>query len=97
MITLASLCDLFEDVWKGACTVKVGNQPIETIGVEYWYDSLYRYDGVSEWMRDGRRFGRWCEKELFGNEVEPPHCLGELHPQATMANDYRKEPTHVSG
>lgn len=63
---------------------------IEDIGIEYWHTSLYHYDGVSEWLRNDRRFGRWCGKELFGNEVEPPFCQGELHPQHTFANDYPK-------
>lgn len=52
--------------------------------VEYDYTSLFRYDGVSEVHCRHGRFGRWCGLELFGNEVEPPFCKGQLHPQQTM-------------
>lgn len=50
--------------------------------VEYWYGSRYRYDGVSEHqcLKCGKRWGRWCGKELKSNEVEPPYCKGEEHP-----------------
>lgn len=51
------------------------------VGVEYWHNSSYRYDGVSEWRCEHGRFGRWCGIELFGNEVEPPWCEGGVHPQ----------------
>ena len=65
--------------------------PIGAIGLQYWYDEHYHYDGVSEWHIDDLRYGRWCGKELFGNEVEPPFCQGELHPQATKHQSVGRE------
>jgi hypothetical protein len=60
---------------------KTSSQCPNRVGVEYWYDSPYRYDGVSEWQCEHGRFGRWCGQELIGNEVEPRFCKGEIHPQ----------------
>lgn len=50
-------------------------------GVQYGYWSNFHYDGVSEWHCVHGRFGRWCGRKLEGNEVEPPFCKGEIHPQ----------------
>ncbi len=45
--------------------------------VEYWYDSPYRYDGISEHVcmnkKCGARYGRWTGKELKNGEREPPY------------------------
>jgi len=42
------------------------------IGVEYWYTSPNRYDGVSEWMclPCDIRIGRWSGKRLAEGEEE---------------------------
>lgn len=49
------------------------------IGVEYSYDTKYRYDGVSEWRCEncGYREGRFCGRELKEHEMEPPFCRGK--------------------
>jgi hypothetical protein len=41
-------------------------------GVEYWYMSPERYDGVSEWncLNCGYRQGRWTGKELKDGQIE---------------------------
>lgn len=41
-------------------------------GIEYWYNSPNRYDGVSEWRCEkcGIRIGRWSGKELAEGEEE---------------------------
>lgn len=49
------------------------------IEVEYYYDTPYRYDGISEYLCDkdlggcGYREGRWTKKELKIGELEPPY------------------------
>jgi DNA-directed RNA polymerase subunit RPC12/RpoP len=42
------------------------------IGVEYAWDSPNNYDGISEWncLDCKKRFGRWTNKELIGDEEE---------------------------
>lgn len=57
---------------------KCGNKHL--FGVEYGYNSPYRYDGVSEWWCNpqaggcGWRMGRWTGRELTDpDEVEPPY------------------------
>jgi hypothetical protein len=55
-------------------------------GLEYSYGSKYRYDGISErvCMSCNKRWGRWCEEELTGDEVEPPFCDGGPHPRVII-------------
>ena len=57
------------------------------LGVEYWWGSAWHYDGVSEWRCSHGRFGRWCGKQLIENEVEPPFCKGEVHPQVARQEE----------
>ena len=42
-------------------------------GIEYAYGCKERYDGVSEWRctKCNTRYGRWTNKILKGDEVEP--------------------------
>jgi uncharacterized membrane protein YgcG len=66
---------------KNPCP-KCGNDHI--IGVQYGYGGApYHYDGISEFQcsKCDRREGRWCGKELVGDEVEPPYCKGTEHPE----------------
>lgn len=44
----------------------------EYIGIEYWYTSPQRYDGISEWQcqQCKARFGRWTGKKLAKGELE---------------------------
>lgn len=64
----------------------------ELIGFQYFFDSKFHYDGVSEWLcptdvkddytKSHYREGRFCGKELKDNEMEPKDCLCEFgHPR----------------
>lgn len=48
------------------------------IGVEYWYGSKHRYDGISEWMWQpcGHRFGRWTGEPIMQGFAEPRYGEG---------------------
>ena len=55
---------------------KCGNtEAANIIGIEYTYDSPYRYDGVSEWNCQlcGCRWGRWSGRNLEEGDAEKPH------------------------
>lgn len=70
-------CCYHSDNLNGECTAhcckngKLG--PFyHTIGIEYYYDSPERYDGVSEWLCPfcNYREGRWTGKKLEDNQIE---------------------------
>jgi len=45
---------------------------VQLVGVEYYYGSTERYDGVSEWdcPSCGYRVGRWTKLELLDGFIE---------------------------
>lgn len=67
-VVLPDLCDV--------CGAQMG-------GVEYDGMSKFHYDGISEWAcpQGHVRIGRWCQKELHGDELEPVDCKGVGHPR----------------
>jgi len=57
------------------------NKIHEIILIEYSWDHLKHYDGISEiWCKtEDKKFGRWCNKELAKGESENVFCKGESH------------------
>lgn len=49
--------------------------------VEYSHDNPRHYDGISEILCIDcqKRYGRWCQQELYEGEAENPYCSGESH------------------
>lgn len=53
---------------------------MDIVGIKY--HGKFAVNGVSEFVCNncGRREGRFCGKELIGDEIEPIGCDGKAHP-----------------